>query len=259
MARQRESLQLRIHRAVATPLAILAVVWTVLLFVELAVKTSPRVSTQIERVDAAIWLIFALDFIVEFVVAPDRLHFLRLHFLSAIALALPFVRAFELVRLVRLLRTTSLLRILLITNRAARGVGRLFRENRFDYVAFLVVITALLGAGTEYFLEQGVPGSPFQDFWTALWWSLAMLTTVPSQVDPVTPEGRIVGLVVRVVALAVGGYITGSIASYLVGQKGQANERQERPEMAEILRELQALRAQLDEYEAARERPDSAA
>lgn len=255
--RQREALQARIHRVTAVPLAVLAVIWTALLFVELVVRTPAGVSTQINRVDETIWLIFALDFVVEFSLAPNRRRYLRNHVFSALSLVLPFVRAFELVRLVYLLRTTSLIRILLIANRAAGGAGKLFRKHRFDYVAFLAVITALLGAATEYFLEQGVPGSPFQNFGTALWWSLAMLTTVPSQADPVTAEGRFVGLIVRVVALAIGGYVTASIASYLIGQQRDAQE----PAIGELIREIEALRAQLAEYERERGsvRPDEAA
>lgn len=227
----------------AFPFAILALVWTVLLFIELAVKTPPRVSEQITRIDALIWFLFALDFLVELIVAPDKRRYLRVHVLSAVGLVLPFFRALELVRLAALLRTTSLLRILLITNRAARGAARLFQENRFGYVAFIFVATAFLGAGTEYFLEQGVPNSPFQNFWTALWWSLALLTTVPAQVDPVTPEGQVVGLIVRVVALAVGGYVTGSIASYLIGKKKKPPRRSQK----DLAREIAALRVQLAE------------
>jgi voltage-gated potassium channel len=246
VARQRLVLQTRISRLTAVPLAVLALVWIGLVFVELAVKTPPATTARILRVDTAIWVIFALDFVVEFALAPDKRRYVRNHWPAVVSIVLPFVRGVELVRILEIFRPTVLIRTILISNRALRAAGRLFHEHGFGYVAFLWTITAFLGAGAEYYLEQGIPSSPFQTFGTALWWSLAMLTTVPASVDPVTPAGRFVGLIVRVIALAVGGYITASIASYLIGRKKRSNES---PEIAELTRAIVELQARLGQRE----------
>jgi len=83
------------------------------------------------------------------------------------------------------------------------------------------------------------------------------VATATSFVRPVQAEGVFVGLIDCVVALAIGGYVTASIASYLIGQQRDAQE----PAIGELIREIEALRAQLAEYERERGsvRPDEAA
>jgi len=54
-----------------------------------------------------------------------------------------------------------------------------------------------------------VPGSPFANFWEALWWATTVVTTINVGIEPTTVEGRIVGLLLRVFGLGVFGYLAG--------------------------------------------------
>ena len=72
-----------------------------------------------------------------------------------------------------------------------------------------------------------------------------MLTTVNAGPEPVTTEGRILALLLRVFAVILVAYVTGSVTSYLVTRK---NNR--RP----ILRSVDELDEELDRFRGVLER-----
>lgn len=244
---ERASLQERISNWLDLPLAILALIWTGLLVVELAFAPPPDVSERIILVDFAIWAIFAMVFLLELAIAPDKLRYLENNILAALAVVLPLVRAVRIFRFVMVLRTFSLVRIVLVGNRATRAAAEIFSENRFGYVLILVLITVLLGSAGAYFFEIGAPNAQITSFGDALWWASTLITTMNVGVEPVTVEGRIIGLIIRVVALAVLGYVTASIASFLIERRVGLQERQraDRAALEEMTREVGRLRREV--------------
>ena len=244
---ERKSLQERIRDWLDLPMAILALVWTALFVVELVVPLPPETSRRVLQADLAIWGVFAVEFLVEFALAPNKSEYLRANVLVALSVALPFVRAVRIVRLARVLRSISLVRVVLIANRATVALGDLLRESRFAYLVAFVAVTVLLGAASVYFFERGEVGTPFSTFWEALWWSAGLITTVDVGFEPRTVEGRVVALLLRVVGVAVFGYITASVASFLVGRRALREEERERE------RERAALQRLADEVQALRQ------
>lgn len=93
-----------------------------------------------------------------------------------------------------------------------------------------------------------MPGSPFANFWEALWWATTVVTTINVGIEPTTVEGRIVGLLLRIFGLGVFGYLAGSIASFLVGRRsgGEEARRAERSDVERLAREVERLRVTLD-------------
>lgn len=250
MASERETLQERISGWLDMPLAVLSLVWTVLVVVELAIPLDPQTSSRVYLVDTAIWFLFAAAFVVEFLIAPDKRRYLRRNVLSALSVVLPFVRAIRVLKLVRVLRSLSLARLILGANRATRAAGELFRTHQFGYVAALILIFTALGAAGTYYFEQGAPGSSLQDLGEAYWWAVTVVTTVNSGAEPVTAEARVIALLLRVVGLAVFGYLTASIATYLLGQKPEADEASKRELVETVNRladEVVRLRAAVEE------------
>lgn len=160
-------------------------------------------------------------------------------------------------RAVYALRSLALVRAVLGANRAARAVAQILGRGGFQYVLAIVFVAALVGAGAVSFFERTVPGSALGRFPEALWWSAALVTTVNTDLDPVTVEGRVIALLLRVLALAVFGYIAGSIASFLLGEEaprpGQGEgEDAELAALAAIQRQLDELSARLERLERGR-------
>ena len=115
----------------------------------------------------------------------------------------------------------------------------------------LTVLVTLAGAAGMLFFERDAPGSGLTDFWTALWWTAMIVTTMGSESWPKTPEGRALCLFLAIYAFAVFGYVTGTIATYFIGRDveddraevaGQAGLDAMRREIADLRQEIRSLR-----------------
>ena len=101
LAEERESLREQLFDLLDPVMTALGLVTAVLLVVEFAADLSPRQATWVDRAQLAIWAIFTVEFAVQFGLAPRKLHFLRGHWLAAIAVVLPAFRAFRILRAAR--------------------------------------------------------------------------------------------------------------------------------------------------------------
>jgi voltage-gated potassium channel len=103
----------------------------------------------------------------------------------------------------------------------------------------------LLDAAAGLLLETGAPGATIEDFGDALWWSGALMTTVGSEIYPVTAGGRVLGFVLMLYAVGIFSYFIASIASVLVGiDAGQGSPSTDRRDGGVRLseEEIEALR-----------------
>lgn len=77
---------------------LLSAIWLALLTIELTRGLSPWLQT----LSNFIWVLFVLQFVLEFVVAPSKGTYLRKRWLTAVSLALPALRLLRMVRFVEL-------------------------------------------------------------------------------------------------------------------------------------------------------------
>jgi len=85
------------------------------------------------------------------------------------------------------------------------------------------------------------------DFWTALWWTAMIMTTMGSEYWPRTPEGRTLCLLLAIYAFAVFGYFTGTIATYFIGRDA-ADETSDvvgQKNIDALMKEIIALREEI--------------
>ena len=221
LRRERWKLVGRLTRSLETPMLVLSAVWIALLVIELTYGLSPA----LRRLNAAIWVAFVFQFLVEFALAPRKRTYLRKRWITAVSLLLP---AFRLLRLVRVARVARLARatrgirvarLLGSVNRGMRALSMTFRRRGIGYVVVLTALVAVTGAAGIYRFEQDAPGGAgFPDYGTALWWTAMMLTTMGSEYWPRTPDGRLLCLLLAMYAFAVWGYVTAAIAAYFVGR-----------------------------------------
>lgn len=236
LRRQRWRLLRVLSDALERPLVVLAFVWLALLAAEFTVGLDGRLVPLVY----GIWAIFILDFVVKFVIAPDRLAYLRGNWLTALSLILPALRVlrvfriFRILRLARAVRSVSLLRLVTSLNRGMGALGRTFGRRGIPYVVALTAVVVLVGAagmtafesaeavraaGSGGFGADGaaIPGAGIGSYGDALWWTAMLMTTIGSGYSPQTVEGRILGWLLAVYALAIFGYLTATIASHFIG------------------------------------------
>jgi len=213
--------------------------------VELVVAGRDRLGDALQ----AIWAVFVLDFGIRFVIAPAKTPFLRQNWLSVLSLVLPFLRPLRIFRVARAVRSLSLLRLLGGINRGMRVLRKVTRGRQFAYIGVLTGLVVFAGAvGVRYF-DRDIPDAPIQTFGDALWWSAAMVTTINNEKYAVSAEARVIAILQRIYALSVFGFITASIASYLVGSDESARADKDpslRDEVVALRREVSALRRALE-------------
>ncbi len=247
---ERRELVARLEDWLETPMLVLGFLWLALLILEFTRGLSPA----LEVVGTIIWIIFIVDFILKFALAPDKSDYLKANWLTALALAVPALRVFRVFRVVRVLRAARaarglrLFRVVSSLNRGMRALGATMRRRGFGYVIALTVIVALAGAAGMYAFENELPeGQGFESYGEALWWTAMVMTTMGSDYFPRTTEGRVLCFALAVYAFAVFGYVTATLATFFVGRDA-ANAEAEVAGAEQIERlqaEVAALREEL--------------
>jgi voltage-gated potassium channel len=189
-----------------------------------------------------IWGLFILDFIIEFIIAPRKLVYLRRSWLTAIALVIPAFRilrifpALRLLRAARFIRSTNLVRILTSTNRGLRAIRASLGRRGFGYVVIATVMILFIGAGgiLQFESATALERAGYEDiagienYGDALWWTAMIITTFGSEYWPQTPEGRVLTVILSIYSVAIFGYVTATIASMFVSSDIAAREQESR-------------------------------
>ncbi|WP_377640779.1 potassium channel family protein [Oryzobacter terrae] len=164
-----------------------------------------------------VWGAFAVDFAARVWLAERRVAYAARHWYDVALIVLPMLRPLRLLRLLAFAR---------ILNRSASSslVGRVS-----TYVAGVAVLAVVLGAIAVLDAEQDSPEANIASFGDALWWASTTVTTVGyGDRFPVTTEGRFIAVTLMVVGIAVVGAVTGSIATWMVGQVQRENDEDAR-------------------------------
>lgn len=217
----------RLEDALELPMIVLGLVWLALAAAELATVLPP----WLDHVTTGIWAVFVADFVLRLWLARDRGGYLRQNWLTLVALGVPALRIFRIARVLRVLRATRavrglrLARMVTTFGRAKHSIHRLLaRRHALGYVIALTITVAVLGAAGLLAFEQGTTAA-FDGYGHALWWTAMLLTTMGSETWPQTVEGRALCLVLAIYGFAVFGYITATIASWLVGRDKAASDQ----------------------------------
>ncbi len=226
MHAERLELLARIEAILDPPMVVLGLVFLVLVALTLfQAPMTPSERSAVERADDVIYWIFVADFLLRLLITPTRLPWVRANWALVLSLALPFLRPLHAFHALAALQAMNVGQLVVGLNRALRALQQIFRGRSALYLSLLTLLTIVVGAGVTLVLERGAAGSALTTFGQALWWSATLVTTVNSGLDPVTAWGRVVGWLLRVYAVGVFGYLTASIASFLVGQVDPATWR----------------------------------
>jgi voltage-gated potassium channel len=250
-----------VNRLSQEPLTALAFVWLLLLIIDFTRGLSPLLQT----LSYVIWGLFIVDFAIEWLIAPSKRTYLRRNWLTALSLVLPAARvlrvfrSLRVLRAVRTIRTVGLLRVITSLNRSMRAAAAFLGQRGLGYMVAITVIVLFGGAAGMLVLESPASLGPdagaaaevetsLQSYGEAVWWTATVMTTLGPEYWPRSAEGRILGLLLAVYALAVFGYITANIATYFLGRaatEGAAHQAALASENAALHAELNAVREEV--------------
>jgi voltage-gated potassium channel len=208
------------------PMLVLSFAWLGLFIIELVWGLTPILTA----IGTTIWIVFILDFIIDLILAPRKVFYIKHHWLIALSLMIPALRVFRIMRVIQPLRSIhgirgfQLLRIAIGTNRGMRLFGASVQRRGFGYVVGLTVIVTLIGSASMYAFEREVPGSIITDYGIALWWTAMVMTTIGSDYFPKTAEGRILCFFLALYAVVVFGYLTATLATFFIDRDAESDD-----------------------------------
>jgi voltage-gated potassium channel len=200
-------------------------------------------------------VIFVLAFAIELYLAPSAIGYVRSHWLVVLSLFIPALRVFRVLNAIRVLRGVRVVRSLQLvrTSSAVRRVinviDEFFELSRVAYLIIVVMVLAPTGGVLLYYLERSDPDTNIDSLTEGVWYSITNIVTLEAQFVPATWEARVVSVVLRVLGMAVVGYLTAAVAVFLLGKR-------ESPEAPARQDELRALRQEIALLRAAIERRD---
>lgn len=213
----RDELREKLDRYLDLPLALASVVVVLLIIIQLSGEVSEPWQGRLEMLSWGLWVLFFFEFAAKFALAPVKRRYVRKHWLDVLVVLLPFLRFLRLARVLRASRALPVLRLLIFGGRGSESTLALLKRRRLGQLAIVSAMVILLGSTVAFLLEVNAPGAQIRTFGDALWWSATAVTTVGSELYPVTTGGRVLGFLLMLYAVGVFSYFIGAIASVLVG------------------------------------------
>jgi voltage-gated potassium channel len=210
------------------PLIALILASIPLLILEIA-RTEMSAADQLflDAVNAFIFAVFLIDYVVEISLSSNRRAYFRSEWLAAIIVlsqGLALFPAFAVLGFLRGLRAARALRGLVVVVRLVAIGGLIARDGRTmlsKYAARVALGAAALtwlSAAVAFTLVEDVgEGQRLGSFFDSLWWATSTMTTVGyGDVFPVTAAGRVVGGITMLVGISAFAVVTARVASLLV-------------------------------------------
>ena len=193
--------------------------------------------------DLVVCAIFLADFVHQLVRAPSRWgYFIRWGWIDLLS-SIPMLDAFRAARAVRILRILRILR----AARSARILADFVLHRRAQgafLAASLVTLLLVFFSSIAILQFEATRGGNITSAQDALWWTMVTLTTVGyGDLYPVTPEGRVIAVLLMSAGIGLFGTFSGFVASWFL----KPGEEQQDDNMVEVRAELAELKRMVAE------------
>jgi voltage-gated potassium channel len=191
-----------------------------------------------------VWFFFAVEYFVQLSLAKDKKKYFRSNLLDFAAVALPVL---PLLRAVRAL--------VAVTSSSRKTSSSLGRDVTTSVIVLALATWFIAGLAVTD-AERGYPGANIEGVGDGWWWALTTMSTVGyGDQYPVSTAGRIVGVALMIMGVALLGTITAMLASNFNGarnKEAQENEiesisieHQISSKLDSVLSELETLKKQV--------------
>ena len=175
-------------------------------------------------VNLTVFLAYAVDYVVEFIVTLEKGRYVRSEWSSLLIVIaqlfaiLPAMSFLGFLRGARALRVVSSLTRIIGISMASRSQGREILKKRATSFAFGLAGFTLITSAVGFTLAEDVgKDGRIQSFFDALWWSGATITTVGyGDIYPITAAGRIIAIFTMLVGISTLAVVTARIAQFLI-------------------------------------------
>ena len=207
------------------PLLIIAIGSLPLLLLEIiSHRLTSADKTFLLIVNLTVFLAYAVDYVVEFLVTPEKGHYVRSEWSSLLIViaqlfaVLPAMSFLGFLRGARALRVVSSFTRIIGISMVSRSQGREILKKRATSFAFGLAGFTLITSAVGFTLAEDVgKDGRVHSFFDALWWSGATITTVGyGDIYPITAAGRIIAIFTMLVGISTLAVVTARIAQFLI-------------------------------------------
>ena len=189
-------------------LDLLAILFLVALFTRWLLDGRPaegalrRLSTDLGY---AVWVAFAVDYLVRLRLSVPRGEFVRTHKLDLLMVLLPFLR---------------ILRVVIIIVKSVRQIST--QRIAASMVGIAIAVVGV-GALVVWRYESVAPNGNIHTVGESIWWAIVTTTTVGYGNEyPVTIPGQIVATGIMIIGIGLIGTVSASVASWFVARRNDA-------------------------------------
>jgi voltage-gated potassium channel len=212
--------------------------------IEAALGVPQRIAGLLNWIDTIVCVVFIADFFHNLATAPSKLRYLRWGWIDLIS-SIPAIQVLRWGRLARIIRVLRVLRGF----RSAKTIAQFLLENRsqgaFETVVMISFVVLIFCSIAVLNFETS-PQSNIKNAGDALWWGIVTITTVGyGDKFPVTPGGRIVGVILIITGVGLFGTFTAYVASWFFERDKQQTQNKE----DRLIAEMTAIRERLDQIE----------
>jgi ion channel len=198
-------------------------------------------------IDAPLTLIFFVDFLIRLRWAKSKPRYFFREFGWADLLASVPIPAFKVFRAFRIMLAWRI-----VGHFGARNLRREFRQHRADsalaVIAFLIIVAAQFGGIAVILAERTNAEANIKTASDAIWWAAVTIGTLGyGDRYPITDPGRIVGLAVMIIGVALLGVLTGYLANSFLSppkpleEKNQTAQPAQQPDPKAMVAEMKLL------------------
>jgi voltage-gated potassium channel len=207
------------------PLLIIAIGSLPLLLLEIiSHRLTSGDKTFLLVVNVTVFLAYAVDYVFEFLVTPEKGRYVRSEWSSLLIVIaqlfaiLPAMSFLGFLRGARALRVISSLTRIIGISMASRSQGREILKKRATSFAFGLAGFTLISSAVGFtFAEDVGKDGRVKSFFDALWWSGATITTVGyGDIYPITAAGRVIAIFTMLVGISTLAVVTARIAQFLI-------------------------------------------
>lgn len=208
-------------------MAWLGVLFALLIGYELAVDLGSDARQVLSIAGWVIWGLFLTEFAAHLYLAPQRLRYMRRHWVRALAIVIPTLRVLRFARLLRLGRALPAARVVTSSYRVA-GTARKLLRTRLAYLGALTVVVAVAVAELAFLFERDAARPAFSSFGDAVLWALTVVVALQGDPTPSTTGARLVMLAGFAFGLVVVATLAGSIGAFLVDDRRERADAEDR-------------------------------
>lgn len=150
-----------------------------------------------------------IRFGLSFLTIVDLLAILPFYLPMIIGIDLRFVRAFRLLRFLRILKLGRY-------SESLKTLGNVFQNKKSELLIslFICLILLIISSSLMYFVEHEAQPEMFSSIPATMWWGVSTLTTVGyGDVYPITPIGKFFGAIIALIGIGMIALPAGIIAS----------------------------------------------